>query len=486
MAYPQEAHEAIKEQEVMDLSLHEILQELDHRINFGGWKTRFFNTPTTKQDYVKHWEFFSAGKDHPFRLFSAGNRCGKSLAASVELVQHLNGDYHPLWDGKVFDGPVNVWIVGRTAELIRQTLQPLLLGDVGRWGSGLIPKDDLDLETMTDAKRASTPITSFRVKHKNGGYSTVAFKSGEQGREAFQAAALDIVWLDEEIPFDVYNECQVRLMTRKGISMATFTPLKGSTDLVQTFAVNGNFTEGDVGNGKYVVRCSMYDVPHLERATIEQLEASTPPFLRDARIHGIPALGAGAIYPVPESEFVIPSFSIPNHWPRLFGLDVGGKTAAVWLAKNPDTNQWHAWGEYYKERAEPSIHAAAILARGKWIPGAIDPASRGRSQIDGQQLMEMYSNLGLNVKPAVNAVEAGLYTVWEMLSTDQLKIHDNCTYLLQEIRGYHRDEKGHVVKKNDHLCDALRYSVMTRDIAITELKTKPIVLSGLPTVSVWK
>jgi hypothetical protein len=69
----------------------------------------------------------------------------------------------------------------------------------------------------------------------------------------------------------------------------------------------------------------------------------------------------------------------------------------------------------------------------------------------------------------VNAVESGLYTVWELLSTGRLRVFNNCTRLLQEIRGYHRNERGHVVKVNDHLCDAFRYAVMTRDIATTEI-----------------
>lgn len=459
-----------------------LYDELMFRLKYGGWSLKFFDGPDTRLKYPRHWEFFDAGADHRFRVFSAGNRVGKSLSAGCELTQHLTGLYHEDWKGRRFDGPVNVWVVGRSSELVRQSVQPLLLGEVGDFGSGLIPHDLIDWSTMTDAKKASTPISQFRVKHVNGGFSTVAFKSGEQGREAFQAAALDIVWLDEEIPYEVFNECQVRLMTRNGILMYTFTPLKGRTDIIKAFSLNGEWTEGDVGNSRYVVRCSMYDVPHLDKQTIADLEASTPPFLRDARIHGIPALGAGAIYPVPESEFVIPGFAVPKHWPRLFGFDVGGKTAAVWIAKDPEANQWHAYQEYYRERQEPSIHATAIKSKGPWIPGAIDPASRGRSQADGQQLIKMYDDLGLKISPAINAVDAGLYTVWEMLSTDQLKVHDTCSFLLQEMRNYHRNEKGDVVKKDDHLCDALRYAVMTRDIAKTELATRPVQLNSLPTV----
>ena len=435
-----------------DFTLEEILLELERRTTEGGWAQRFFTEPNTRELYPKHWEFFDAGKDFRLRSFIAANRAGKSLSAACELVMHLTGIYHEQWNGKVFDGPVNVWVVGRSAELVRQTLQPLLLGETGRFGTGLIPKDKLDINSLTDAKKASTPISQFRVLHANGGYSTVAFKSGEQGREAFQAAALDICWLDEEIPFDVYGECLIRLMTRNGIMCYTFTPLKGISEIIKSLFVNGSFTEGKIDKDRYVVRCSMHEAAHLTPEMIESVIRSTPPYQRDARIHGFPSLGSGAIYPVPETDYVIPSFPIPKHWKRLYGMDVGGKTAAVWIAQDPDTKVWHTYDEYYRERQEPSIHATTIKTRGDWIPGAIDPASRGRSQIDGQQLMQMYSDLGLHVHKAVNAVETGLYTVWELLSTDQLKVHDKCTQLLKEIKTYRRNEKGDVIKEADHLC----------------------------------
>jgi len=85
--------------------------------------------------------------------------------------------------------------------------------------------------------------------------------------------------------------------------------------------------------------------------------------------------------------------------------------------------------------------------------------------------MQMYSDLGLHLTPAINAVEAGLYTVWELLSTGRLKVFSSCTYLLQEMRNYQRDEKGKVKKVDDHCVDACRYAIMTRDIAKTKLSS---------------
>jgi hypothetical protein len=251
--------------------------------------------------------------------------------------------------------------------------------------------------------------------------------------------------------------------------MMTFTPLKGISETILNFLEGSQFCEGPVGIGKYVTLASWDDVPHLSEEDKRILLASIPPFQRDARTRGIPQLGAGAIYPVPESEITVPRFEIPDFWPRIYGLDVGfKKTAAIWLAQDPNTNVWYAYGEYYRGEVEPSVHASAIRARGEWIPGVIDTAARGRSQIDGQNLMTMYKDLGLKINDAEKAVEAGLYTVWDLLSNGQIKIFADLNNFFAEYRMYRRDESGKVVKTNDHLMDAFRYAIMRRELAKIE------------------
>ncbi|RAK52121.1 hypothetical protein [Phenylobacterium deserti] len=213
---------------------------------------------------------------------------------------------------------------------------------------------------------------------------------------------------------------------------------------------------------KWAIGITWDDVPHLDDATKKELWESIPPHQRDARAKGIPALGSGVIYPVSEELWTVDPFQIPAHWPRAFALDVGwNRTAAVWGAWNRDSDTVYVYDEYYVSEAPPQVHADAIRARGDWIPGVIDPAARGRQQRDGTALMTEYVSLGLDLLPANNEVEAGLFTVYRRLVSGRLKVFKTCTNLIGERRLYRRDDKGKVVKERDHLMDAERYLIMS-------------------------
>jgi hypothetical protein len=204
------------------------------------------------------------------------------------------------------------------------------------------------------------------------------------------------------------------------------------------------------------------DVPHLSAAQRERLLSLSEPHLREARSKGVPSIGQGAIYPVPEEEILVDDFTLPAHWPRAYGLDVGwNRTAAVWGALDRETDILYLYSEHYQGQQEPSSHVAGINARGEWIPGVIDPASRGRSQKDGEVLLENYIALGLDLVDADNSRESGLYEVHQRLATGRLKVFKSLRNWRAEYRIYHRDERGHVVKDRDHLMDSTRYLVVS-------------------------
>jgi Terminase RNaseH-like domain len=137
------------------------------------------------------------------------------------------------------------------------------------------------------------------------------------------------------------------------------------------------------------------------------------------------------------------------------------QTAAIWGARNPASNITYLYAEYYGHQEAAAVHAAAIRGKGEWIRGVIDPAAGSSPQTDGKKLLDMYRDLGLHLTPAENAVKTGIQTVWEAFVDGSLKVMPSCENWLREFRKYHRDEKGKIVKANDHLMDATRYLMVS-------------------------
>lgn len=418
--------------------------------------------------YPKHLEFFWRGRTHRVRLFLAANRVGKSLAMLIEVTYHMTGRYPHWWQGKRFGRPVRVWLAGDTAKTVRDILQRKWLGPFNDMGTGILPQEDLvDWKAKQGLPEA---VEIVYVRHISGGMSECTLKSYDQRREAFQGTEIDVVGLDEEPGADIKTECLLRVMPtgdfEGGMLMLTFTPLMGLTETVMEFCPEGQIPEGEQPAPNYVVNCGWDDVPHLSEAAKAELRKGIPPYQLDARTRGIPVLGSGVIYPVSEDTYLVDPFELPKHWRRGYALDVGWKrTAGLWGAYDGEQDTWYLYHEYYTGHEEPSVHAVAFRAPGEWIHGVFDPAARGRSQIDGQQLLQMYVDLGLQLHQANNAVETGLYDCWERLSTGRIKVFKSLTNFRKEIRLYRRDEKGRVVKVDDHLMDCLapETRVITRD-----------------------
>lgn len=425
------------------------------------WKYFPDEGPLRRELYTKHLEFFRWGAIRSIRLALCGNRVGKTeTMGGYEVACHLTGQYPKWWEGRRFTKPTKWWAAGDTAKTTRDAIQEKMLGPWAEKGTGLIPGDALVSVSPKQGIPEAAEIAT--VKHVTGGFSQLLFKSFDQGRRAFQGTAQDGVWLDEECPVEVYQESLLRTMTTDGLIILTFTPLMGLTELIQDFLEDGSIDCPKNTESKQVIMASWDDVPHLTAEMKRKMLAEIDPARRDARSKGVPQLGAGAIYPVSEDDYVVDDFAIPPHWPRWFGMDVGwNRTAAVHMAWDRENDTIYEYYCHYRGQAEPSVHAIGIQAPGKWIPGVIDPASAGSSQIDGRKLIEMYRELGLNVTEAQNSVEAGIYIVWQRLASGKLKTFRSCRDILAERRMYRRDEKGQIVKSKDHAMDAERYGVVS-------------------------
>lgn len=422
--------------------------------------------------YPKQLDFHDAGGDPAVRerLLKAGNQLGKTWSAAFETAMHLTGRYPDWWEGKRFRDPAIAWGASMTSQVTRDTIQRMLLGQVGSYGTGAIPKADI-VEIKRAAHGVADSVESILVRHITGGISRITLKSYDQGRERFQGETLDFVWFDEEPPLDIYTEGLTRTNATQGIVWITFTPLMGMSDVVKRFLI-------DKVPGTDVTNMTIYDAEHYTEDQRKAIIASYPAHEREARAMGVPTLGSGKIFPVEESMIRVNPFPIPDYFVQIGGIDFGWDhpTAACKIAWDRDNDVIYVTACYRQTQAQPVVHAAAIKAWGDWLPIAW-PHDGNNDTAAGSALAGQYRTLGLKMlnehatnEGGGNSVEAGLMEMLDRMTTGRWKVFSTCEDWFEEFRLYHRKD-GKVVKVADDALSASRYAYMMRRFAKPKKQT---------------
>ena len=397
----------------------------------------------------------------------AGNQLGKTFAGGAEAAFHATGRYPDWWIGHRIDRANVGWASGITGESTRDTVQRILLGRPGNFGSGAIPKDAL-LGT-TSARGVADLIDSITVKHVSGATSIIMLKSYEKGREKWQGDTIDWLWMDEEPPPEIYTEGLTRTNAVLGPCWITFTPLLGMSEVVSKFLM-------EESPDRHVTSMTIDDVDHYTEEQKAKIIASYPAHEREARARGIPTMGSGRIFPVPEESIVCEPLPIPRHWPRINGMDFGWDHpfAAVSLAWDRDADVMYVTATYRAKEQTPVLHAASMKPWGAWVPCAWPHDGYQHDKGSGLGLAEQYRAQGLAMlhehathETGGNGVEAGLMEMLDRMQTGRLKVFRHLEEWLSEFRMYHRKD-GKVVKERDDLMSATRYAIMMKRYAEIE------------------
>jgi len=403
---------------------------------------------------------------HRFRMYMAPNRIGKTYAGAMEFAMHVTGRYPDWWKGFRFEKPIDCWVIGTSYAQMRDACQALLLGV--EYGTGAIPKDAIDNVFTQPGSPGAAGIV--RVKHVSGGISNVTFKAYNQGRVALQGAALDLAWMDEE-PLvteqeaGIVEEIKTRLRDRQGKLMITYTPLEGETRLTKEF-----FPDPKYPDQYSCIHIDMADYPELA-ADIEKVKKDYPaPHQWRARIHGLPALGEGAVFPFTEDHYVVPVTRLPPHTRYLYAMDYGTDhpTAVVLLGWVEDEDTTYVVQEF-REKDCPAAIVASWVRR--FIPGAkvAWPHDMGQRTGPGSGVtkMETYKAEGMSMcgehaqypDDRKNNLEASISDIRERIADGRFKVFDNCQKLIGEMGKYNR-KKGKPVAIDDDLISAARYAHM--------------------------
>jgi phage terminase large subunit-like protein len=213
-----------------------------------------------------------------------------------------------------------------------------------------------------------------KIRRADGGTCMIHFLSYESGRKTWQGAGVDFIWLDEELPQDIYQEALARVVDRRGQMLLTQTPVSGlnwayeeiylpaRTGGTNTVVVQGALAERD-DNAPYQVGKPL--VPHLTRDQIVRLARATKdPDERAIRVFGEFRGRSGGVYKAYKPEVhVVPAFRIPTYYAIWGGVDPGYHGfAAVGFAQDPMGRTYIPF-EYYSQQESHATRIRALWKR---------------------------------------------------------------------------------------------------------------------------
>lgn len=426
---------------------------------------RIFRYNTGEKVHLKQMDFHKCQKRN--RWVFGGNRSGKTECGAVETVWRARG-IHPYRENRA---DVNGWVVSPTREVQREVAQRKVLYYLNpEWIADVV---------MVSGKSGNPDggvIDYIAVKNVFGGISRIGFKSAEMGREKFQGASLDFVWFDEEPPEDIYEECRMRVVDRKGDIYGTMTPLKGITFVYDRIYLNDR---GD--DNVWHIFMEWADNPYLDPDEIKSVSAAMTREELDSRRYGRFVSAKGLVYPeFSESVHVIEPFDVPHEWYDNISIDPGlhNPLSCHFYATDGDGTVYVV-AEHYEEGQSVAYHARKIkeiAARLDWhgdgkgqISALIDSAASQRTLASSKSVAELFYDDGIAVNTRVNKdLFSGINRVKEYLrpvdnpDKPRLYIFSCCVNLIREIKGYWWGEGDVPKKRDDHALDELRYFIMSR------------------------
>jgi len=321
----------------------------------------------------------------------------------------------------------------------------------------------------------------------HGNNWAIYFYSCEQGREALQAATCWAIWIDEQAPQDVIEECWGRLRRWQHANMfiLTCTPLNPDPWLQDLW---DRRDEPEVSNLYRFFRlntvCNDYLSPEWRRDFLNSLS----PDQRLTRQFGDFCNYKGAVFPEFTGDLIIEPFDTES-FEQYIGVDFGFHHPAIlWMAKKND--EYFIIDEDQLSDVTPDIVAKKIKRRYDY---------RHKVIVDYEDIISarILTAEGVHNSPCVGKdVVASINLCKNLFWQKKIKVFRNCVQTIRQLRGYRwkqfktdQEEKDSVVKVADHLVDAFRgviYTTGKRAVRPwTQLENRSIRMvpkAGIPTI----
>jgi len=390
--------------------------------------------------------------DRDFRWFFGGNQSGKTHSNMMDLALMVT-NLHPTKKIKngLFWACIESWEQVRDilwTENLQKFIPSHLISNI-MYGQDKVPR---------------------KVLLKNG--NMIEFKAFNQGREQFQARAIDGCHCDEQCHHDflgIFNEIQARLIAKGGYIAWSMTPILPQLDLeerIEDLPDTDEVFYADLNSNRKSKGGYIFD----ER--IDNLIAEWPKEVQATRVKGLFASFYGAVYKTfNRSIHTIKPFEIPDEWPRWRGFDFGftNPFACLWMAKDKDDN-WYVYREYYKAKTVIGEHIEYVIKH-----SAGENYQCSWADPENAENRKAMKDAGIVTRPARKNISQGIEIVQSKLKVKEdgkpsLFIFNTCRNTCREMAAYHypkgtvsTNPKDVPLAKNDHTCDTLRYVLYSTD-----------------------
>lgn len=434
------------------------------------------------------------------KMMMGGNRAGKTVSGGCETVMRLTG-IHEFTDihGNVYklDHLPKPPVKGRGVSVDNDRgLKLIMLPEIKRW----MPSKFLINNSWDDSYSKTDKILTLTNE------SSMEFMTYEQDVDKFGGTSRHFVWMDEEPPLDIFEECLTRLIDTDGDWYITMTPLEEMSWTYNTLYLPGLNGKIDID----IVAADTYENPHIKQEAFERLTVTMSDESKLTRKSGTYISHTGLIYgeSFKHSRNVCPDIVPTDRWPILLSADWShfqmmdhgytNYTAILFAAYNAD-GKIIIYDEIYQNKMLVSELAelwkqrrTALGITTQYSVG--DPAIKAKDPIKGSSIQSEYGKYGIYIALGNNDVQSGIALVQRMFREQQLIITSRCGNLLNELSQYRwdrhltkaRDRKNNKevpVKKNDHAMDALRYGIMSRPKHFSEEKERELPPVGIHIVS---
>jgi hypothetical protein len=418
------------------------------------------------------------------RLLFGGNQSGKSHAAAYDCACNARGRNPHNDRFNNLNRDAYIWIIAPEYALIKSGIYRHL--------RNILPQWDIVEE---GSKIPNTNLPSFiKVRRKDNYITIIEFLSAKgDNRAKFQAAAVDLFYIDEEIPGDLWEELEARTLATGGTYSISATLVESYDWILDLEKIAEREVEQNVDNPSvFLTRLNTEFNRYLDSTTVEYLKSKWSQETLEYRFYGKARRLTGLIYNTfDKSKHLIAPFRIPYDWPRWCAIDPGIRTcAALWIAIGPK-QEAYAYRELYAhneplwrvaieikklERWHLDDHMTKTLNHYVWEPTdetehlvyrIIDPKAKARSEAGEESIIsQLHSKFGLLCVEADNSIRAGIEDCRLWLE-EGFKVFSTLDNFLDERRSYRlpslkkrKDQpeaRDKPIAKKNHLMDCWRY-----------------------------